>query len=98
MAKYRLTKEAAEDLYKIWSYTVENWSEKQAEKYYLRLLAAFDKIAAKPLLYGKAYDIIYKGLRGEYVGHHIVFYFMHQREGILIVRVLHEKMDFQRYL
>ena len=84
MAKYRLTKESAEDLYEIWSYTVENWSEKQAEKYYSRLLAAFDKIAAKPLLYGKAYDIIYKGLRGEHVGHHIVSSLFEKGTGYLL--------------
>ena len=98
MAKYRLTKKAAEDLYKIWSYTVDTWSEKQAEKYYSRLLAAFERIAAKPLSCGKAYDILYQGLRGEHIGRHIVFYFVKDRDGVLIVRVLHEKMDFWRHL
>ena len=97
MAKYRLTKEAAEDIYKIWSYTVDTWSEKQAEKYYSRLLAAFDRIAARPLLCGKSYDIIFQGLRGEHEGRHIVFYYVEGSEGVLIVRVLHEKMDFQRH-
>ncbi|MBQ9878417.1 MAG: type II toxin-antitoxin system RelE/ParE family toxin [Bacteroidales bacterium] len=98
MVKYRFTKEAAEDIYRIWSYTVDTWSEKQAQKYYSRLLAAFDKIAAKPLSYGKAYDIVYPGLRGEHVGRHIVFYFKQESKGVLIVRILHERMDYLKHL
>lgn len=39
MAKYSLTKEAAGDLYRIWEYTVDTWSEKQADKYYEMLHA-----------------------------------------------------------
>lgn len=34
MAKYDISKQAAEDLYAIWSYTVDTWSESQADKYY----------------------------------------------------------------
>lgn len=34
MAKYKLTNEAVEDLTKIWDYTFEKWSEKQADTYY----------------------------------------------------------------
>ena len=34
MAKYELTHKAVEDLAKIWEYTIDNWSEKQADKYY----------------------------------------------------------------
>lgn len=36
MAKYDITKEAAEDLYRIWAYTVDTWSEEQADTYGLR--------------------------------------------------------------
>ena len=32
MAKYELTKEATEDLYRIWDYTVDTWSEQHADK------------------------------------------------------------------
>lgn len=38
MAKYELTNEAVEDLGKIWDYTFDNWSEKQADSYYEMLL------------------------------------------------------------
>ena len=48
MAKFELTKEAAEDLFKIWEYTVDTWSEQQADKYYAQLTLSFKKIAEKP--------------------------------------------------
>lgn len=38
MAKYELTNEAVEDLTKIWEYTFDKWTEKQADKYYEMLL------------------------------------------------------------
>ncbi|MEI6021854.1 MAG: type II toxin-antitoxin system RelE/ParE family toxin, partial [Bacteroidota bacterium] len=34
MVKYHFTNKAIEDLTEIWQYTVEEWSEKQADKYY----------------------------------------------------------------
>jgi toxin ParE1/3/4 len=34
MANYKLTNKAVEDLTSIWEYTVKEWSEKQADKYY----------------------------------------------------------------
>ena len=34
MAKYDISKEATEDLYRIWDYTVDTWSEEQADIYY----------------------------------------------------------------
>ena len=33
MTKYDITKEATEDLYRIWEYTVDTWSEEQAESF-----------------------------------------------------------------
>jgi len=47
MEKYKLTVQATEDLYNIWKYTVNTWSETQADKYYTKLKAAFEEIASK---------------------------------------------------
>jgi toxin ParE1/3/4 len=38
MAEFKLTNKAVEDLSKIWDYTFETWSEKQADKYYGELI------------------------------------------------------------
>ena len=45
MAKYDITKEATEDLYRIWAYTVDTWSEEQADSYYTLLEAGMDEVA-----------------------------------------------------
>lgn len=53
MAKYDISREAAEDLYNIWEYTVDTWSEDQADKYYAILDSAFAEIAKAPGKTGK---------------------------------------------
>ena len=50
MAKYYLTNKAVDDLTKIWDYTIETWSETQAEKYYDLLLASCHDLANNPEL------------------------------------------------
>ena len=97
MKKYELTKKAKEDLNDIWNYTVDTWSEKQADKYYKELISAFRKIAAIPLRFGNDYSEILDGLRARHVGHHMVFYLRREDNTVLIVRILHERMDYKRH-
>ncbi|MFO8022954.1 MAG: type II toxin-antitoxin system RelE/ParE family toxin [Perlabentimonas sp.] len=59
MAKYELTNKAVEDLTGIWEYTIDKWSEHQADKYYSLLLDSCQDIANNPEL-GKNYDGITK--------------------------------------
>ena len=94
MVKYNITKEAVEDLYNIWNYTVDTWSEEQADKYYDGLNTAISKIASAPLLNGKPFDEILPGLRAFHFRRHMVFYFIQQDGRVLIARVLHERMDY----
>ena len=61
MAKYKLTNKAVEDLTKIWDYTFEVWSEKQANKYYEMLIWNCQEIADNPNL-GKKYNEITQNL------------------------------------
>ena len=97
MGKYKLTVEATEDLYNIWEYTFNTWSEIQADKYYSKLKAAFEEIASNPLTKGKPYDHIFPGLRGFHVEKHLVFYNPKYQGNVLIIRILHESMDFIRH-
>ena len=97
MAIFELTKEAAEDLFKIWEYTVDTWSEQQADKYYAQLTLSFKKIAEKPSKAGSSYEEIYPGLKGKHVGKHVVFFLPRKDKPTLIVRILHERMDFKRH-
>ena len=48
MSEYKLTNKAVADLSKIWEYTFEVWSEKQADKYYDELILNCEEIAENP--------------------------------------------------
>ena len=48
MSEYKLTNKAVADLSKIWEYTFEIWSEKQADKYYDELISNCKEIAENP--------------------------------------------------
>ena len=95
MASYRLTKKAAEDLAHIWNYTVDTWSENQADHYFQMLLDSCQEISDGRVS-GKKYDGIYTGLLGKQAGKHIIFYRMINRKVVEIVRILHERMDLKK--
>jgi len=98
MAKFDITKEAEEDLFQIWEYTVDTWSEEQADQYYSVLISALNDIAAAPGKVGKAYYEILPGIRAYHVRRHRVFYVVQENGRPLIVRILHERMDYSRHL
>ena len=58
MAKYDITKEATEDLYKIWAYTVDTWSEDQADMYYALLEAGMNEHLPKPVNVNKLKEVL----------------------------------------
>ena len=94
MPGYKLTHKAVEDLTVIWNFTVEKWSEKQADKYYRLLIDNFDELSKNPGL-GKSYSDIIENILGFRVGRHIIFYRIIQSNKIEILRILHEKMDLK---
>lgn len=94
MASYYLTKKAVEDLAGIWNYTVDTWSENQADQYFQMLLDSFQDIATGRVL-GKHYDGILKSLQGKRAGKHIIFYRKVDGDVAEIVRILHEQMDLK---
>ncbi len=98
MAKYLLTNKAVEDLADIWNYTVEAWSEKQADDYYHMLIASCQKIADHPALFGKRYDELLEGLRGFKANKHIIFYKVLSADRVEIIRILHSRMDIPNRL
>ena len=48
MAKFYLTNKAVEDLGDIWDFSVETWSETQAEIYYSLLIDSCQELANQP--------------------------------------------------
>ncbi len=95
MAEYKLTNKAVEDLSKIWDYTFEVWSEKQADKYYYELISNCQEIAENPDL-GKNYEGISNQLRGMKANRHIIFYRNINENYVEITRILHERMDLKK--
>ncbi len=88
---------AVEDLASIWQYTVKTWSEKQADEYYNMLISACNLLSSKSVVTSKKYEEIMPDLYGLNCGHHITFYALRPQGDILIVRILHERMDFKRH-
>jgi toxin ParE1/3/4 len=95
MSEYKLTKKAVGDLSKIWEYTFEVWSEKQADKYYDDLISNCEEIAENPNL-GKNYEEISKQLLGIKTNRHIIFYRTLSEDYVEITRILHERMDLKK--
>lgn len=94
MPKYQFTRRALNDLIEIWDYTVEKWSENQAEKYYNLIIASCLDLAINPKL-GKSYEILSLNVLGYKCGEHIIFYREISKNQIEIERVLHGMMDLK---
>lgn len=94
MAKFKFTNKAVDDLSKIWNYTFDKWSEKQADKYYVMLLENCQFIADDPKI-GKKYEEVNEDLWGLKANRHIIFYRILDEHLIEIIRILHEQMDLK---
>ena len=94
MGSYQLSNKAVDDLAKIWEYTFDEWSEKQADKYYQFLLATCQDLADNPG-FGKKYEIGIENLYGYKSNEHIIFFTKLKKEEIEIIRILHGRMDLK---
>jgi len=93
---YALSKAADADLEQIARHSIEQWGFARAETYLMTLHQAFDHLATYPDL-GRSIDDIRQGyLRFENESH-AVFY-RKEAPGILIVRVLHQRMQPEQHL
>ncbi|WKD86893.1 Toxin ParE1 [Polaribacter huanghezhanensis] len=95
MPNYQLTNKAVADLSKIWEYTFEVWSEKQADKYYDGIISYCEEIAENPEI-RKNYEGISKQLLGIKTNRHIIFYRTLNKDYVEITRILHERMDLKK--
>ncbi|MGA9639675.1 type II toxin-antitoxin system RelE/ParE family toxin [Flavobacterium sp.] len=97
MAKFYLTNKAVEDLGDIWNYTVETWSENQAEIYYSLLIDSCQELANKPNQ-GKSYEVVERNVLGFKTGQHLIFYRIVTEKEIEVVRIIHGMMDMKKHL
>jgi toxin ParE1/3/4 len=94
MAKYKFTNKAVHDLTQIWNYTLNKWSEDQADIYYQMLIKNCNEVANNPEL-GKNYSGVSENLFGFKAGRHIIFYRRIEDSEVEITRILHEQMDIE---
>jgi len=90
--RYQLSKLAEFDLDGIWRYTYQEWGARRASKYLRQLKRRIEQLARRPLL-GKQRDELAAGLRSYHEGRHLVFYRCLEQGGIMIIRVLHDRVD-----
>ena len=96
MFEYRLTPAAERDLEDIWIYTLQQWSENQANTYIDDLVDAFQSIASAPLVFPSC-DHIRPGYRRRNMKRHVIYYRVTDY-GVAIIRVLHDRMDVSNRL
>jgi toxin ParE1/3/4 len=90
---FQLTNAAISDLMSIAEYTAAQWGENQAAVYIAQMDATFHILAAHPHI-GIEIDDIIIGYRKHPTKHHIIIY-KTTDNGIIIVRILHNKMDVE---
>ena len=96
MADYVLSGQADRDLIEIYTFSYQRFGEARADAYLLALEERFSILAEQPLL-GRRIDHIREGyLRYEHASHSI--FYTRRDDDILIVRVLHTRMDIEQHL
>ena len=97
MASYKLSQLAQLDLEEITSYTVLTFCEEQARLYNAQMHNAAQTAADFPF-FGLSYLTREGAVFQKYnSGRHALFY-RPTEEGILVVRILHQMMDFDAHL
>ena len=96
MAELRLSPAALRDLEGIWRYTAEQWGVAQAERYLDVLNVAFGAIASNPQAAPRC-DHIRAGYRRQWVEQHVA-YFRMEAGAVVVVRVLHQRMQAARHV
>ena len=96
MSQVVLSPKAKSDLSEIWDYTLAEWGIDQAEKYVRDLWEAMQQQACDS---SASIDIsdVRNGYRKVISGSHVIFFKL-TGDGIDVVRVLHQRMDFERHL
>ena len=96
MTHYVLSPRAQRDIDEIWDYSASIWGVQQAEVYVRQIRRAVEIVAEDPCR-GRNCDNIRAGYRKYPAGSHFVFYRVVEG-GIDVVRILHQRMDFDQHL
>jgi toxin ParE1/3/4 len=94
--RYVLSNRAKSDLQEIWDYTEVRWGFDQAELYIRELWRHIEIVAADPKS-GRSCPEVRAGYYKYRAGSHFLFYRI-TNDGVDVIRILHERMDFGRHL
>lgn len=93
---YILSPRARRDLADIWLYTRDRWSTSQADDYYRDLVLSMEALARGGAR-GKPIDEIRLGYFSLTSGSHKIIY-RETVQHIIVVRILHQRMNLRRHL
>lgn len=96
MTKIKLTLDAERDLIDIYLYGIEHFGHAQAERY-AETLNGKMAVAADNPSFGADYSFVRDGLRRYECASHAIYYRTTAR-GILVLRILHGRMDPGQHL
>ena len=92
MGSFSLTNAAKADLRNIARFTEERWGREQRKLYLKGMDDAFRRLADSPAL-GVSCEYIASDLRKHPFQSHVIYYDIASATQILIIRVLHKRMD-----
>jgi toxin ParE1/3/4 len=93
---YRTTRRADQDIIDIYVHGAAEFGVEQAERYHEGLISVFDLLAGNPLLARERTEFNPPVRLHPYQAHMIAYVI--RDDGILIIRVLHGRQDWERYL
>ncbi len=96
MSQVVLSPKARSDLSGIWDYTLEEWGIEQAEKYVRELWIEMQEQVCDHSTSTDVSDVR-SGYRKKKSGSHVIFFKLIDK-GIDVIRILHQRMDFNRHL
>jgi toxin ParE1/3/4 len=94
--RFVLSPRAQTDLEEIWDYTADRWGLDQAETYTRALWQRIEAVTVNPAM-GEDCSVIRAGYRKIPCGSHVLFYRV-IGDGIDVVRILHERLDYERHI
>jgi toxin ParE1/3/4 len=92
MSLYQISDAAAEDWQSIVNYTLTQHGEAQTRKYMTALEESIEEMALGGGIY-KNLDDLYQGMRSKHCEHHYIFGLMRADAPMLVVAILHERMN-----
>jgi toxin ParE1/3/4 len=95
---YKISKEAAFDLERVWLYTLEYWSIEQADRYVKLIIDEIKYLSQHPNS-GPDFTHVREGYFRSRIKSHFIFYKVNEEKKELeIIRILHQQMDIENRL